>query len=296
MSDSLIPVPFRAETLYIVSHLDQPYVPMKPVAEALGLDWKSQHAKIKLAQRYGDIAIPLHSPGGIQETLCIPLRKLNGWLFSINPVKVAPQLRDTVIAYQEECFQALYEYWHTGVARHGCDDSERNELAGDAEPFAPVRCPYFTGLDSAVMRELRLLNPRLVQAYLVDHGITPSIVDSLLSGRPALPGPGDQANAAPIEVLASRIETACSHQDDEAWYLRRHEWMQLCQGYDPRLTALWLRDLGILRTNDGRLTLRGSPLMFDGERPTVFCIQKPLNAAPFGIAQHQPEGRRAHVQ
>ncbi|MBO2700765.1 phage antirepressor N-terminal domain-containing protein [Shewanella algae] len=27
------------------------------------------------------------SKGGIQQMLCIPLRKLNGWLFSINPAK-----------------------------------------------------------------------------------------------------------------------------------------------------------------------------------------------------------------
>lgn len=48
--------------------------------------------------------------------LCIPLRKLNGWLFSINPEKVRADIRDKLIQYQEECFTALHDYWNKGVA------------------------------------------------------------------------------------------------------------------------------------------------------------------------------------
>lgn len=292
MSEALIPVPFRADTLYIVNFLDQPVVPMKPVAEAMGLAWEAQRRKLAADQRYDHMVIPLHSPGGVQDTLCIPLRKLNGWLFSINPAKVAAHLRDTVLAYQEECFQALYEYWHTGVAERRPPDDEDT---GDLESLAAPPRSRFASLDPGIMRELRLLNPRLVQAYLVDHGITPIVVDTLLNGRTPLPaGLQEHAHSTPLEVIASRIATVTTHEDHEAWYLERHQWLQLCHGYDARITALWLRDLGILRTNDGRLTLRGSPLMFNGERPTVFCILKSLLAAPYIGNNKEAEGRRAH--
>ena len=48
--------------------------------------------------------------------LFLPLKKLNGWLFSINPEKVRADLKDKIIQYQDECFIVLYEYWHKGEA------------------------------------------------------------------------------------------------------------------------------------------------------------------------------------
>lgn len=46
--------------------------------------------------------------------LCLALRKLNGWLQTISPNKVKPEIRETVIQYQEECDDVLYEYWTNG--------------------------------------------------------------------------------------------------------------------------------------------------------------------------------------
>ena len=41
-----INVPFRGNNLYLVEHQGNPYVPMKPVVEGMGLDWKTQHRKM----------------------------------------------------------------------------------------------------------------------------------------------------------------------------------------------------------------------------------------------------------
>ena len=56
--------------------------------------------------------------GGAQKMLCIPLKKLNGWLFSINPEKVRADIRDKLIQYQEECFTVLHDYWTKGKAEN----------------------------------------------------------------------------------------------------------------------------------------------------------------------------------
>ncbi|MFP1951756.1 phage antirepressor N-terminal domain-containing protein [Lonsdalea quercina] len=93
------------------------YVAMRPIVENIGIDWAAQFVKLKKqSEKYGccDIATP--SSGGLQKMLCIPLRKLNGWLFSINPAKVRADIRDKLIQYQEECFTALYNYWTKGAA------------------------------------------------------------------------------------------------------------------------------------------------------------------------------------
>lgn len=73
-----------------------------------------------------DIETPTN--GGMQSMLCMPLKKLNGWLFSINPEKVRPDLKDRVIQYQEECFEALYNYWNFGKAERKTTTDERTGL------------------------------------------------------------------------------------------------------------------------------------------------------------------------
>ncbi|MBF0096295.1 MAG: hypothetical protein HQM04_06475 [Magnetococcales bacterium] len=115
-TDRLIPVPFRDDQLYLVDHSGEPYVPMRPVVEGMGLAWKPQYLKITQTTRFCVTMMVTPSEGGVQQTLCIPLRKLAGWLMTINPKKVAPEIKDKVIAYQNECDDALYDYWTKGKA------------------------------------------------------------------------------------------------------------------------------------------------------------------------------------
>lgn len=111
------PVPFRGATLFLVEHRNEPYTPMKPIVEGMGLDWKSQHAKVSAnPDRWGMVIITIPSGGGEQEMVCMPLRKLAGWLMTIHPNKVKPEIRDTIVAYQNECDEALWQYWSQGMA------------------------------------------------------------------------------------------------------------------------------------------------------------------------------------
>lgn len=50
--------------------------------------------------------------------ICLPLRKLAGWLQTISPNKVNPEIKDKVIQYQNECDDVLYEYWATGEVKN----------------------------------------------------------------------------------------------------------------------------------------------------------------------------------
>ncbi len=129
-SISTINVPFHGNNLYVVNFNGEPYVPMKPIVEGMGLAWGAQFIKIK--QRFGkgvsEIEIPTKT--GNQNMICLALRKLAGWLHTISPNKVKPEIRDKVIQYQEECDDVLYEYWTTGEvkAKHKSTVQERNPL------------------------------------------------------------------------------------------------------------------------------------------------------------------------
>ncbi|MBB9065091.1 phage antirepressor Ant [Escherichia coli] len=111
---STINVPFHGAELYVVNHNGEPYTPMKPIVEGMGMDWASQFTKLKQRFAKGIVEIAIPSVGGMQTMICLALRKLNGWLQTISPNKVRPEIRDKVIQYQEECDDVLYEYWTKG--------------------------------------------------------------------------------------------------------------------------------------------------------------------------------------
>ena len=111
-------ISFYGSELITLKVEDAIYTAIRPIVEAIGLDWASQSVKLsKNRAKFNccDIAT-VGKDGKIRKMLCMPLKKLNGWLFSINPEKVRPDLKEKVIRYQEECFEALYNYWHFGKA------------------------------------------------------------------------------------------------------------------------------------------------------------------------------------
>lgn len=114
---STINVPFHGNNLYVVNYNGEPYVPMKPIVEGMGLTWQSQFEKLKQRFSKGITEIVIPSKGGEQSMICLALRKLAGWLHTISPNKVKPEIRDKVIQYQEECDDVLYEYWTTGEVK-----------------------------------------------------------------------------------------------------------------------------------------------------------------------------------
>lgn len=109
-----IAVPFHGTSLFVINHNGEPYTPMKPIVEGMGMDWASQFTKLKNRFGKGIAEITIPSKGGEQTMICLALRKLAGWLNTISPNKVKPEIRANVIRYQEECDDVLYEYWTKG--------------------------------------------------------------------------------------------------------------------------------------------------------------------------------------
>lgn len=125
-------IPFRSAKLLLVERDGQPFIPMKPVVEGMGLDWKSQHTKLQ-GGRFNSVMVMITTTGadGKQyEMACLPLRKLAGWLMSIHASKVRPELRDGVIDYQNECDDALWSYWNQGRAVNHRETNQSMTLLG----------------------------------------------------------------------------------------------------------------------------------------------------------------------
>jgi hypothetical protein len=118
VSKSLISISFHGDTIYAFQHENELFTPVRPIVENMTLDWGGQQKKLSSNKaRWGVEIISIPSASGSQRAICIPVRKLAGFLATINPNKVRNELRAKIIRYQNECDDALWNYWTTGTAK-----------------------------------------------------------------------------------------------------------------------------------------------------------------------------------
>ena len=119
---------FLGKEITLVDNNGVAYVAMREIVEGIGLEWARQAKKLnEQTKKFNCVLMyTVADDGKNREMLCIPIKKLNGWLFSINPNKVRSDLKGRLENYQEECFLALWDYWTKGVARR---DEVKNKLA-----------------------------------------------------------------------------------------------------------------------------------------------------------------------
>ncbi|MDP0346705.1 phage antirepressor N-terminal domain-containing protein [Glaesserella parasuis] len=119
---------FLGKEVTLIDNNGIAYVAMREIVEGIGLEWARQAQKLN-SQKEKFSCVHMYTTacdGKKYEMLCIPIKKLNGWLFSLNPNKVRADLKTRLENYQEECFLALWDYWTEGVARR---DEVKNKLA-----------------------------------------------------------------------------------------------------------------------------------------------------------------------
>ncbi|ECY3274018.1 hypothetical protein AU586_24820, partial [Salmonella enterica subsp. enterica serovar Abony] len=73
-----------------------------------------------------------------------------GWLQTISPNKVKPEIRGKVIQYQNECDDVLYGYWTKGVVvnpRKASVMEELNQACADMKRDKGIASLFGTGLN-----------------------------------------------------------------------------------------------------------------------------------------------------
>ena len=135
IADRTINVPFHGASLYVVTHDGEVYTPMRPIIDGMGLTYQGQVEKLKSRFAKGVREIMIPTKGGSQSMTCLALRKLNGWLQTISPNKVKPEIRDKVIQYQEECDDVLYQYWTKGEV----SNPRKKDHQSTATQLTPLR-------------------------------------------------------------------------------------------------------------------------------------------------------------
>ena len=153
---------FLGLDITVINHEDRPYVPMKQIAENIGLVWHAQFERLQrnevLSQGVRIIRIP--SNGGEQEAVCLPLHYLNGWLFGVKPSRVKPEIKAKLIEYQKECYEVLWDYWTLGIAKWE-NIRQQREVLEENEAESKKR-----GSEAA-----RALQKRKMEKYTYEDGI-----------------------------------------------------------------------------------------------------------------------------
>lgn len=128
---------FLGQEITLIDNNGVAYVAMREIVEGIGLNWASQSVKLNQnCTKFNCCHIAtVGGDGKNREMLCMPIKKLNGWLFSINPNKVRSDLKERLENYQEECFLALWDYWTTGIAR-------RDEVKNKTEAWRAKMADY----------------------------------------------------------------------------------------------------------------------------------------------------------
>jgi len=106
-------IDFYGDELIVVTLEGQPYIPIRPICDFLGLSWSGQSDRIRRdAVLSGEAATVrvTRTEGERQvsrELLCLPLEYLNGWLFGVNASRVKEELTERLIRYQRDCYRVL---------------------------------------------------------------------------------------------------------------------------------------------------------------------------------------------
>lgn len=110
MSNQIITV--NEKEIIIATLNNEKYVAIKPICGAIGVDFQTQLSKIKedeiLSQLYRLRPIT-GSDEKVYKMGTIPLKYVFGWLFTINPNNVKPEIKENLIDYKKQCYEALFD-------------------------------------------------------------------------------------------------------------------------------------------------------------------------------------------
>ena len=212
---TLATVEFHGARLITTLIDGEPHVAMRPICEAIGLDWAGQFSRIKrdpvLTSTVG-VMPTVADDGKTRDMVAIPVKYLNGWLFGVDASRVKPEAKERLLAYQRECFDVLANYWQKGSAIN--PRAPQPALVGKSTglPLAQL-----TGLQDQVHKlitrlkgetgaDLRGLYYRQLQAACADLGQDPPPLAAIGSEAPAQPAAAGEFWKVYQALLAAGVQ------------------------------------------------------------------------------------------
>lgn len=106
---------FKINNVEILATSDEQLIPIKPICDALEIDFSRQLKKLKEDEDLSSLlgsAPTTRADGKQYNMVCLPVQFIYGWLFTINPKNVKPEAKEKVRHNRMECYKVLYKYLH----------------------------------------------------------------------------------------------------------------------------------------------------------------------------------------
>lgn len=114
---NIVKVQFHGDTIEAIPRDGTAWVVVRPVCDALGIDYSTQVAKLKTKAWATVGLIPMvANDGKNRELFCLDLDSLPMWLATIEPSRVRPEIRSKLERYQVECARVLRDHFFGGGA------------------------------------------------------------------------------------------------------------------------------------------------------------------------------------
>lgn len=165
-NNNLITIEFHGHNLETFQEGGTEWVSVRSIASSIGLHVESQQRKLLKNQEKFSCSLKgvTASDGKTYSTYCIPVEKVPGWLFTVNPDRVKPEAKEQVKLFQEECFDVLHDYWHSKSQPEPAEHEPR------ALPDGTTRHVWMTVNSSGrVLEQIDLTTPEVVSDQVSRH-------------------------------------------------------------------------------------------------------------------------------
>lgn len=121
---------FNGRKISTLLHNGEWYVAIKPICEALGIQFHWQHKRILEHPILGQLSqnsVMVAADGRLREMFCLPEKVIYGWLFSLQSDK--PEL----IQFQWKCYDLLYNHFHGALTGRPQLLTERSTIEAELQ-------------------------------------------------------------------------------------------------------------------------------------------------------------------
>lgn len=162
---------FNGKAIYFLNVDGQYWIAVKPICEALRVNFDRQYKNLKNHKILGDVYAnqPMRdTQNRVQNMVALPEKYIYGWLFSIQSAS------DALLKYQKLCYELLYNHFHGPITQRKDILIENAQLeqemidAVKALEENPDFIKYFSA-KSAIMRNgkaLKQLDREVMSAQL----------------------------------------------------------------------------------------------------------------------------------
>lgn len=124
----IVTVNFRGDELYGFRCEDGIYLAVKPMVEAMGLNWEGQRQRLNRDPILSEGTCVMQAPfgrGGPQDVTCLKVDLLQGWLFTIDSSRIKDEeVRKKVLLFQREGYGVLHAHF-TGKAANKVSSGDK---------------------------------------------------------------------------------------------------------------------------------------------------------------------------